>query len=81
VSGLNALMGEISATDMFCGAGGSSLGAAMAGVRLELGLNHWRLAIDTHQENFPDAGHDCADVSMTDPRRYRRTTVLIAVGA
>lgn len=22
--------------------------------------------------NFPDAGHDCADVSQTDPRRETR---------
>ncbi len=51
-------------TDLFCGAGGSSLGAEAAGMELKLAMNHWRTAIDVHQLHFPDAGHDCfpADV-------------------
>lgn len=65
-------------TDLFCGAGGSSLGAAMAGAEPRLGLNHWPLAIETHNSNFPDADHDCTDVSACDPRRYFPTQVLIA---
>lgn len=63
---------------MFCGAGGSSLGAHHAGVEVFLALNHWRLAIETHNANFPDTLHDCADVSATDPRRYPSTTILLA---
>jgi len=69
---------DISVTDLFCGAGGSSIGAEAAGARLRMAANHWRLAIDTHNTNFPDADHDCADVSQVDPRRYPRTDVLIA---
>lgn len=46
----------LTATDLFCGAGGSSLGAETAGVRLAMGANHWPKAIEVHQENFPDAG-------------------------
>lgn len=65
-------------TDLFCGAGGSSLGAAMAGAEPRLGLNHWPLAIETHNSNFPDADHDCTDISACDPRRYFPTQVLIA---
>lgn len=65
-------------TDLFCGAGGSSLGAAMAGAEPRLGLNHWPLAIETHNWNFPDTDHDCTDVSACDPRRYFPTQVLIA---
>ncbi len=65
-------------TDLFCGAGGSSLGAENAGARLVLGANHWPKAIETHQANFPDAGHDCADISQVDPRRYQRTDILLA---
>lgn len=67
-------------TDLFCGAGGSSLGihGAAEGVEITLALNHWRLAIETHAANFADTAHDCVDVSATDPRRYRSTTVLWA---
>jgi DNA (cytosine-5)-methyltransferase 1 len=65
-------------TDLFCGAGGSSLGAAAAGAELVMAANHWQTAIDVHQAHFPDAGHDCADISQADPRRYPRTDILLA---
>lgn len=70
--------------DLFCGAGGSSLGATFAGGSLRLGLNHWRRAIETHAENFRDAEHDCADVAALSTRQivayltYAKATVLIA---
>jgi DNA (cytosine-5)-methyltransferase 1 len=67
--------------DLFCGAGGSSIGATNAGGELVLGLNHWRLAIDTHSKNFPDAEHDCADVSAlttSQIRRYPDSDVFLA---
>ncbi len=65
-------------TDLFCGAGGSSEGARMAGATIVMAANHWQTAIDVHQAHFPDAGHDCADISQADPRRYPRTDILIA---
>ncbi len=65
-------------TDLFCGAGGSSYGARMAGATIVMAANHWQTAIDVHQAHFPDAGHDCADISQADPRRYPRTDILIA---
>lgn len=68
----------ITVTDLFCGAGGSSLGAEAAGLTLRLAMNHWQTAIDVHQQHFPEAGHDCADISQTDPRRYERTDILLA---
>ena len=64
-------------TDQFCGAGGSSLGADRAGAKIRLALNHWKLAVETHNSNFPDTDHDCTDVSACDPRRYPATTILI----
>ncbi|MFZ1794232.1 MAG: DNA cytosine methyltransferase [Anaerolineae bacterium] len=67
----------ITATDQFCGAGGSSIGAVAAGAELRLALNHWRLAVDTHNTNFPQAAHDCTDISACDPRRYPSTDILI----
>jgi DNA (cytosine-5)-methyltransferase 1 len=69
---------SLTVTDQFCGAGGSSIGAeSIDGVELRLAMNHWRRAIETHQTNFPNADHDCADISATDPRRYPTTDVLL----
>jgi DNA (cytosine-5)-methyltransferase 1 len=65
-------------TDLFCGAGGSSLGAAAAGLELVMAANHWSTAIDVHQAHFPNAAHDCADITQVDPRRYPRTDILLA---
>lgn len=70
--------GSVTVTDLFCGAGGSSLGAALAGARLLMAANHWSTAIDVHQAHFPEARHDCADITQVDPRRYPRTDILLA---
>lgn len=67
----------ITCTDQFCGAGGSSLGATKAGVEVRLALNHWKLAVETHNTNFPLTDHDCADISAVDPRKYPSTDILI----
>ena len=70
-------------TDQFCGAGGSSQGARKlsrkmgGGLEVTLAMNHWRLAIETHNTNFPQTDHDCADISACDPRRYQSTDILI----
>jgi DNA (cytosine-5)-methyltransferase 1 len=69
---------SITVTDLFCGAGGSSLGAEAAGLELVMAANHWSTAIEVHHAHFPQARHDCADVSYVDPRRYPRTEVLLA---
>ncbi|HXA27637.1 MAG TPA: DNA cytosine methyltransferase [Candidatus Angelobacter sp.] len=68
---------DLTVTDQFCGAGGSSIGAEIAGVRLVLGMNHWRKAIETHEANFPQADHARVDISSTDPARYPSTNILI----
>lgn len=67
----------LTVTDQFCGAGGSSLGAVAAGAEVKLALNHWELAIETHNTNFPQTDHDCTDISACDPRRYASTDILI----
>lgn len=69
---------SLTVTDLFCGAGGSSLGAQGAGLELVMAANHWQTAIDVHQAHFPDAAHDVADISQVDPRRYPRTDILLA---
>ena len=41
----------ITVTDLFCGAGGSSLGAAATGqVEISIAANHWATAIDGSSE-------------------------------
>ncbi|MDN5933186.1 MAG: Hint domain-containing protein, partial [Pseudonocardia sp.] len=69
----------ITIADLFCGAGGSGLGASVVpGVHLRYAANHWRQAVETHAENFPDTDHDVADISQVDPRRTPRTDILWA---
>lgn len=73
---------------MFCGCGGSSSGAMMAArnlklktgtdIELKIALNHWKMAIETHQHNFPDTYHECTDVSACEPRRYASTDIFMA---
>lgn len=73
----------ITVTDQFCGAGGSSQGIRNlsrkmgGGLEVKLALNHWPLAIETHNTNFPETIHDCTDLSACDPRRYPKTNMLI----
>lgn len=66
-------------TDLFCGAGGSSTGAiGIPGVQVRIASNHWELAVQTHNENHPDADHLCADLSQINPRYFPRTDILWA---
>lgn len=67
----------ITVTDQFCGAGGSSIGAAAAGYELRLALNHDAKAIATHERNFPDADHAHVDVDSVEPGWYPKTDILI----
>lgn len=68
----------ITITDMFCGAGGSSTGAVQAGAEVRVAVNHWKRAIETHNTNHPNALHVLTDLSNADPRRFPKTTILIA---
>lgn len=42
-----------------------------------MALNHWKLAIETHNSNHPDTLHDCTDIQACNPRRYPSTDILI----
>lgn len=58
--------------DLLCGAGGSSTGAKRAlnemGLEMELVcVNHWPVAIDTHQRNMPEARHYVQDIATVRP--------------
>jgi DNA (cytosine-5)-methyltransferase 1 len=79
-------VGTLEATDLFCGAGGSSLGlefvcCPLCGrqlIKVTQALNHWDLAVQAHNENFPDADHDLHDVEVVPASRFRRTPLLWA---
>jgi DNA (cytosine-5)-methyltransferase 1 len=65
----------LNAFDLFCGGGGSSCGAEMAGVTAVGGIDLWNLAIDTYQLNFPTAATYLGDI-----RRLSATKVAEQVG-
>lgn len=69
---------DITVTDMFCGAGGSSTGAVRAGATVKLAMNHWARAVETHNTNHPNTDHALADISQANPRHYPRSNILIA---
>ncbi|PZR55262.1 DNA cytosine methyltransferase [Xylanimonas oleitrophica] len=70
---------NLTMTDLFCGAGGSSTGAvSVPGVQVRLAANHWDKAIETHNTNHPDVDHLQADISQTDPRYVPHTDMLWA---
>lgn len=79
-------LGDLEATDMFSGAGGSSLGlenvrcpvCARSLIRVTQALNHWDLAVEAHNANFPEADHDLHDVEVIPASRFRRTPILWA---
>ncbi|WP_264032145.1 DNA cytosine methyltransferase [Cellulosimicrobium sp. SH8] len=72
-------MSNLTMTDLFCGAGGSSTGAvSVPGVSVRLAANHWDRAIETHNTNHPDVDHLQADISNTDPRYVPTTDILWA---
>lgn len=61
-------------TDLFCGGGGTSSGAAEAceerGLELNLtAVNHNERAIQTHWANFPKATHHRQDIRALQPRK------------
>lgn len=59
---------ELTVTDGFCGAGGTSDGCRRGGARLVCAINHWDRAIDTHSANFPEALHLLTPIDKVDPR-------------
>lgn len=69
---------DITAIDNFCGAGGSTTGLKMAGIRVIHAANHWQRAIDSHNTNHPEVDHSCVDLNKVDPRYFPRSTILWA---
>jgi DNA (cytosine-5)-methyltransferase 1 len=72
-------MSQLTLTDMFCGAGGSSTGlAGVPGITVKTAMNHWARAIETHNTNHPDVDHVCADIQKIEPDYVSSTDILWA---
>ena len=59
------------AIDLFCGAGGSSLGAAAAGVEIVAGFDVWPVAGSVYRANFPHARFHLCDLAALDESDIR----------
>ena len=59
------------AIDLFCGAGGSSLGAAAAGVEIVAGFDIWDVAGRVYAANFPRARSYLCDLAALDESDIR----------
>jgi DNA (cytosine-5)-methyltransferase 1 len=67
--------GQRLAADLFCGAGGLSLGLQEAGWRVVLGADHDAEALETHRHHF---GGFSADWDLADTDRVEKLAELIA---
>ncbi|MGP4027158.1 DNA cytosine methyltransferase [Actinomadura sp. 3N407] len=64
-------IGEIPHTIRFAGAGGDAVGAArVPGIKVVFGANHNEVAVQTHQNAFPEADHFCGDIVEADITRF-----------
>ena len=69
----------IKAADLFCGAGGTSIGAKQTGeVDVAFALNHWDRAIETHEANFPGTKHSQSALKWTHPSECPKINLLFA---
>lgn len=66
------------AVDLFAGAGGTTLGAQAAGLRVVFAANHWPEAVARHQANHPEVEHVCQDINQLDWGRVPAHDVLLA---
>jgi DNA (cytosine-5)-methyltransferase 1 len=70
---------SLTVIDFFCGAGGSSQGAAaVPGVTIRLAANHWDRAIESHAANFPATDHYQGDIHDADVARMPAASLFWA---
>lgn len=65
-------MERIRAFDMFCGAGGASLGAREAGAEIVGGVDLWGAAVSSFRVNFPDAKVFHKDLRELTPEEVKK---------
>lgn len=64
--------------DLFAGLGGFSQGAAEAGVQVLYAVNHWDVAVQTHQLNHPEAIHERENIHVVDWTKVPSHDLLMA---
>lgn len=64
--------------DFFCGGGGMTTAAVMAGLEPVLVANHWDVAVKSHQLNHPSAKHIVQDLMLYDMRNVPEHEVFLA---
>jgi len=69
--------GVVRTLDLFCGAGGSSCGAQLAGACIIAGIDKWPLAIETYRLNNPNAKVYESDLKDVSPQTIAREVVGI----
>lgn len=69
---------DLTVTDLFCGAGGASIGMEAAGAVIVEAANHWKVAVNTYCTNHQKVRVQCADISNTHPSRFATTDILWA---
>lgn len=71
---------NLEAIDIFCGAGGLSLGAERAGLKIALAIEKDASAADTFKHNHPNATIVCDDIGQIDPLIYINKNPFIIFG-
>lgn len=66
--------------DIFSGAGGLSLGAGNAGIKIVLAVEKDISAAKTFSKNHPDVTLLCQDIANIDPKAYVKNTPFIVFG-
>lgn len=67
--------GSIRAIDLFCGIGGSSWGARLAGAAIVAGFDNWEVAGNVYRANFPETQfyqYDLATLEESDIRNLHK---------
>ena len=62
---------KIRALDLFHGAGGSSIGARIAGAKIIAAIDNWYIAFSTYSSNFPGTKVINEDIRKVSPKRLR----------
>ena len=65
----------IDLSDHFCGCGGWPQSADELKIEVKQAANHWKTATDTYSENNPGTDVVLADISNSDPRYFKTTTI------
>ena len=68
----NKLNSKIRTIDLFCGAGGSSYGARIAGAEIIAGFDMWNTAIKAYKANFPGAKIFEGDLRKKNPNEIKK---------